>query len=407
LRDFLESFGFFNQARKSPKYFTRERKMPFKKLIYFPLSMIKESSRNALERYFGKLCLDIHMSQRAFSLARQKLKWEAFQQMFEVTVEASCRGEIKRWHGYRLLAIDGSKINPPNDPELREYFGTSGAGNGSPRAQGSILYDIENDVVMDARIEPMDRGERTLAAEHIKKLTGMGSFGKEIILFDRGYASMELIEPLLKAGIDFVTRVREKFDVGIDSLGRGDREARLEKGGRGPVRVRVIKFKLPGGEMETLVSGLRDRKYGMGTFKRLYFRRWPIEGKYDEVKKKLEVENFSGILADNIRRDFYAAMCLTNIAAGLYEEAREGVEEEQRGKENKWKYQVNVNHEVGVLKDRLIIVLLEEDGKRRGELFDEVIRLLKSRLIPIRPNRSIPRTPPRKVKFHHNHKSNC
>jgi hypothetical protein len=154
--------------------------MPFKRLIYFLLSMIKESSQNALERYFGKIGLDMHMSQQAFSQARQKLRWEAIQQMFEVTVEASCRGELKKWHGYRLLAIDGSKINLPNDGELREYFGTSGAGNSSPCAQGSILYDIENDVVLDARIEPMKIDERTLAAEHIKKLTGMASFGERI-----------------------------------------------------------------------------------------------------------------------------------------------------------------------------------------------------------------------------------
>jgi hypothetical protein len=77
------------------------------------------------------------------------------------------------------------------------------------------------------------------------------------------------------------------------------------------------------------------------------------------VKKKLDAENFSGIVADNIRQDFYAAMTLTNRAAGIYEEGREEVEEEQRGKGNKWKYQVNINHEVGVLKDRLILILVD------------------------------------------------
>jgi hypothetical protein len=269
------------------------------------------------------------------------------------------------------------------------------------------LYDIENDVVVDARIEAMRVDERTLAGEHIKKLAGMASFGKELILFDRGYPSMELIGQLLDAGIDFVMRVREKFDVGIDGLGLGDHLVILEKGGRGPVGVRVVKFRLGGGEVETLITSLREKRHSFGGFKGLYFKRWPIETKYDEVKKKLEVENFSGILADNIRQDFYAAMTLTNIAAGLYEEAQEGVEEGQRGKGNKWKYQVNVNHEVGVLKDRLIITLLERNEKKRGAMFKEIIELLRSRLIPIRPNRSIPRRQARKVKFHHNHKSNC
>jgi hypothetical protein len=381
--------------------------MPFKKLIYFLLSMIKESSQNALERFFEKIGEDIYLSQQAFSEARQKLKWEAFRELFDITVEVPYQGEIERWNGFRVMAIDGSKINLPNDRPLRDYFGTVGAGNSSPCAQGSILYDILNDLIVDARIEPMSTDERTLAREHLEKLAGMASFGKELVLFDRGYPSVELIQWLQEKRIDFVMRVREKFDRGIDALGRGEHEIELEKGGVGPIAVRVIKFRLPSGEIETLISSLKGKEYPMGIFKGLYFKRWPIETKYDEVKKKLEVENFSGRLVDNIRQDFYATMYLTNIAGGLYEEAQELVEEEQRGRENKWEYQVNVNHEIGVIKDRLIILLLEEDRKKRGMMFEEMIGLLKRRIIPIRPNRSVPRGLPRKVKFHHNHKSNC
>jgi hypothetical protein len=183
---------------------------------------------------------------------------------------------------------------------------------------------------------------------------------------------------------------------------------RLEKAGRGPVEVRVIKFRLPGGEIETLMTSLGDtRKYEMRIFKGLYFKRWPVESKYDEVKKKLEVENFSGILVENIRQDFYAAMTLANIAAELYQEAQQEVEREQRKKRTKWKYQVNVNHEIGVLKDRLILVLLEDNRRKRGAMLEEITELLKSRLVPIRPNRKVARKLPRRTRFHHNHKSNC
>ncbi|MDR2095949.1 MAG: transposase [Treponema sp.] len=226
--------------------------MPFKALIYFLLSMIKESSQNALERYFWKTGEVIRMTRQAFSESRQKIRWEALRELFEAAVTWRYAEEIQRGEGYRLLAIDGSKINLPNDPELREYFGTVGTGNSSPCAQGSLLYDIENDVIVDARIEPMATDERTLAAEHIKKLAGMTSFGKELILFDRGYPSIELIELLMKKRIAFVMRVREKFDLGIDGLGLGELMRRCwRKVGRGPVRVRVLKFRLPGGEIET------------------------------------------------------------------------------------------------------------------------------------------------------------
>ena len=385
--------------------------MGFKCLVYFLLSMIKESSQNALERYFAKTGKDTYMSQQAFSLARQKIKWEAFRELFEAGVNAhytNCGDEIKRWNGFRVHATDGSKLSLPDDKPLRDYFGSSGAGSKSPTAQGSLLYDILNDHVVDARIEPMATDERTLAWMHIKQLEGLESFEewKELILFDRGYPSYELIKGLMEKKIHYVMRVREKFSRAVDGLPRGDRLIELTHGEE-RMPARVIKFRLKSGEIETLITDIRDGQYGVKTFKALYFKRWPIETKYAEIKNKLEIENFSGRLVDNIRQDFYAAMVLTNLAGDFFVEAQEEVEKEQKAKENKYRYQVNVNHEIGVLKDRLIETLLEDDDKKRGEKFDEIIKLLEKRLIPIRPNRSLPRTLPRKAKFHHNHKSNC
>lgn len=384
--------------------------MGFIKLIFFMLSMRKDSTQNALERFFKMLSINIYISQQAFSLARQKIKWEAFRELFDCGVNAhyvNYEDEILRWKGFRISAIDGSIVSLPNDPPLRKYFGTGG-GNTSPSAQGSLLYDILNRMVMDAQIEPMSVDERTLAQRHIQQLRKLDSFKewKEMILFDRGYPSFELIKELLEVKIHFVMRVREKFSIAIDSLSRGDHTVKLERGGE-VIPVRVIKFRLKSGENETLITDLMDLDIGMSGFKALYFKRWPIETKYDEIKRKLEIENFSGRLADNIRRDFYATMVLTNLAADFYMEAREEVDEEQKGKGNKWRHQVNVNHEIGVLKDLLIKTMLEDDDKKRGEMFEEIVSLLKKRLIPIRPNRSLPRKTPRKARFHHNHRSNC
>jgi len=374
------------------------------------LSMVKESSQNALERYFNKIGEDTYMSQQAFSLARQKIKWEAFLHLFVFTVNTHYRlykDELKRWKGFRIFGVDGSKLSLPNDAPLREYFGTSGAGNTSPTAQGSVLYDILNDIVADARIEPMSTDERTMALMHIHQLTGIESFEewKELILFDRGYPSFELIKELLEAKIHFVMRVRTKFSVAMDELSLGDHSIELEQGGV-KIPLRVVKFRLDSGEEETLITSLLDNKIGIKAFKALYFKRWLIETKYDQVKNKLEIENFSGRLVDNIRQDFYATMVLANLATDFINEAQEMVEDNQKGKENKYDYKVNINHTIGVLKDRFIQAICEENDKKRMKLFDEVIELLKNKIIPIRPNRSFQRTR-RHVKFHHNHKSNC
>jgi hypothetical protein len=55
------------------------------------------------------------------------------------------------------------------------------------------------------------------------------------------------------------------------------------------VSVRVIKFRLNSGEIETLITDMMDEGIGMKAFKALYFQRWGIETKYDEVKKKCRV----------------------------------------------------------------------------------------------------------------------
>jgi hypothetical protein len=81
-------------------------------------------------------------------------------------------------------------------------------------------------------------------------------------------------------------------------------------------------------------------------------------------------------------------------------------EREKRG--NKYEYQVNANHAIGVFKDRLLGVVLEEGRDRRVRLMRELVREIKRRAVPIRLEREVGRKERhRKAQFHHNHKSNC
>jgi hypothetical protein len=323
LKGLIESPSFKDRSKKKETDFSRERKMSFLQLVYFMLGMIKESTQNALERFFEKIGEETFMSQQAFSEARQKIKWEAFREMFDFTVSTYyTNNPIKRWHGLRVFAVDGSKLSLPNDKSLLAYFGGLGPDKQSPTAQGSALYDVLNDLVADARIESIAVSEQALARLHIDHLQDMISFEewRELVIFDRGYASIELIRALLARKIHYVMRVRSKFSTAIDSLGCGSHVIELGRG-EGRVPVRVIKFRLSSGEIETLITDLVDTKYGTKTFKALYFKRWPIETKYDRLKNKLEIENFSARLVDNIRQDFFATMVMTNLATDFLWEA--------------------------------------------------------------------------------------
>jgi hypothetical protein len=82
--------------------------------MYFMLGMVKESTQNALSRFFqqaGKRCLS--MSRQAFSRARQKIRREAPEEMFHTSVPGLYHEEWERRNDFRLLAADGSFIHLP------------------------------------------------------------------------------------------------------------------------------------------------------------------------------------------------------------------------------------------------------------------------------------------------------
>lgn len=139
----INSKEFLSRSRKKESDFTRKRKMPFTKLVLFMLNQIKSSIQSCLDRFFdnteaGKM----HMSEQSFSEARAKIKWEAFSELYRNTVNLTYTGHYDTWHGYRMMAVDGTKVQLPSEACLREYFGVTGKGATAVTGQGSGLYDI-------------------------------------------------------------------------------------------------------------------------------------------------------------------------------------------------------------------------------------------------------------------------
>lgn len=400
---------FLDSARKRPQDFTRDRKMPFKQLVLFMINMVRSSIQTCLDNYFEMMGQeDVHMTEQSFSEARQKINWEAFQDLFKTIVDHIYTGYYKTWHGYRVSAIDGTKVQIPDDPKLRGYFGTTGEGNTAATGQASALYDVLNNFLIDAQLEPIRVGERELAQRHIDALCGMPSFDKECTLFDRGYASFQLIETLTGRGVHYVMRVKRGFSTRIDQLGEGDHSIILQKKEHADICVRVIKFTLPSGEEETLVTDITDKRMGGKAFKALYFKRWPIETKYDEIKNKLAVENFSGRTVNGIMQDFFITMYMSNVLAVACREAQADVDAARELKDNKYSYHVNVSHAIGTLKDRFILAVLEPNPQIRRKKVMRILSLLAEHAVPARPDRSKPRNrSPRRAKFRHNRKLNC
>ena len=106
------------------KDFSRDRKLPLKKVISILLSMQGGTLTTELLKYFN-CSLDI-ASSSAFVQQRNKINSFAFPTLFDLFVKKT--DSAKLYKGFRLFAADGSDFKIPHNPEhsASHYDGTNG-----------------------------------------------------------------------------------------------------------------------------------------------------------------------------------------------------------------------------------------------------------------------------------------
>lgn len=154
------------------------------------------------------------------------------------------------------------------------------------------------------------------------------------------------------------------------------------------IKMRVLKFELSSGITEILITNVFDKSFDVAAFKELYFRRWGIEVKYNELKNRLQIENFSGETPIAIEQDFYATMYLSNMVALAKMDANAIIEEENKDKSLKYEYKVNTNILIGKLKNSLVLMLLERSPRKRSKILKKIMNEISRNIIPIRPGRN-------------------
>jgi hypothetical protein len=402
LQIILSSDSTLGTAKSEDSFFTRTRKMTFQDIILCILSDFNRSTQTTLNRFFkNNLDREKTMSQQAFSKARSHFDHSPFESLFRDLVQLRYCGEheVGLLHGYQLFAVDGSDVALPKMPGVLEAFGGTGRNADSPTAKISILYDILNDFIVDAAIDKAGTSERGFALSHIEKLRGICPDTKKLLIFDRGYPSAALIHELEKEGLRYLMRVKSKWNLEVDKIQAPDSLIKLDE----TTTVRVVKFQLPSGEIETLITDLFDLP--VGEFPGLYFKRWPIETKYDIVKNKLALENFTGYSKNVILQDFWATMYLTNLVTVAKDEANATVQKERVGKNNKYTYVPNLNQVIASLRDDLIRAYFAKSEEERKRYIEFILAEIKRSVVPIRPHRSVKRPlTPRRAKYHHNRK---
>ena len=424
----LGSMAFIDRHRLKPKAFTRKRALPFAAVVVLILQKGVKSLQLRLNEFFDRLDgLATKASASAFTQARAKLSHRAFIELNEkALVEVLYSDQAyQRWRGFRLVAVDGSKLRLPDSDSIRADFGTVRyAGTGKkrvehehPMAVTSVLYDLLNEVALDSVIAPGKSYEVDLALGHLRHLQE-----DDLLLADRHFATYLFLASLTQARGQFVIRCsRASFSVARAMFDPDEpasqvvslacpKNKRSQINGQGlplALTVRFVRVWLETGEPEILVTSLLDEQaYPVGDFQELYFFRWGIETYYGRVKERLELAHFSGQTAESVKQDFYATVFLTSLESMLIDEAQTALA--AKSSQNTYAQKVNKAVSFNAIKNHAIALFYQETDPE--VLLAKLTRLFMSTPVLERPGRRLPRrrrSAGRRLHYHRYRKKHC
>lgn len=344
----------------------------------------------------------------AWCKARMKLKHTAFIELNEkLIVEELYSSELyERWKGHRLLGVDGSTLVLPDHESIREKFKEKFPANEKGvckrsfrQCRISVLYDLLNEIGIQAKLEPLECGEHSLAKGHVDEAVK----ANDLLIFDRGYISLSLFAMIIGKKADFVCRLstgsfKEAKDLfaknkaGISQIvtlkAHSVSKSKMIKSGLPTsMKVRLVTVRLPTGELEVLATSLLDKnEYPTKLFKELYYKRWGIETYYGRLKGRLNLENFSGKTLESVYQDYHSCVFISNLESVLSHAAKEaGL------LDNLANTQINKSVSFHALKDHALeLIFSDVTGE---ELFERLLELMVMGRHSKRKKRKVDRLP--------------
>ena len=402
VKDKIYSQRFLENNRKNNKDFTRKRKLTFSKLILFMLNSIKKSLQKELTEFFLNFSNEKNITNSAFCQSRMKLSHTAFIELNDNIIEEFYTDNIfDLWKGFRLLAIDGSRLQLPFSLEIIEDFGFAKNNSSTlvPMAQASSCFDVLNNMIINSEIDRYEISEYNLALKHLEKC----KFEKDLLIYDRGYSSIWFMFCHILKKKDFIIRMQRNSIMEVQNFFNSDKDSEIieitelhnksEKRINNlnlefkPFKIRLVRVILNNGEVEVLATSLIDeKKYPSKEFKWLYGKRWGIETNYDHLKNHLMIEDFTGLSSLSIMQDFFANMFIANMQQIFISEAQNELKEQK--KDTEYEYKINKNLSFGFMKDRFVKILFDKDVDRSIKNLKELFKINPS---PVRKGRSFPR----------------
>lgn len=298
--------------------------------IYRNQSIPSVFSRLVADMRGDRLGLSLHVaSHDALAHARARLGSAPLRTFFER--QAARIDPPASFHGRRVWAIDGARINLADTPENEAGFGRPPCGQRSsfPQLQVLTLTSAITHEVKAISWCPVPPDERGAAARLIPHL------GKDdLVLLDRGLFAAWLAADVLRQGADLLARIPGSVRPIVRAMrSEGDYDVVLHRPGikgRTPrarrtvtLQARMIEFRI-GTQHYRLLTSLTDAAITKQELAALYHQRWEAEIAFDEIKSHLTAPphaqaptHLRGRSPQRIEQELWATFAAYNLVRGL------------------------------------------------------------------------------------------
>ena len=170
-------------SKRPDRDFSRNRKLSFPKVVSFLLAMEGGTLTTELLKRFG--CSADTASASAFVQQRGKLAPETFPALFDLFVRKTASNKL--YKGLRLLAVDGSEIQIPTNPDaIDSFYSESNGQTPYNLLYLGAMYDLLQRTYTDASLlGKRNANERAVLCSMVDR----SFIQNALILADRGFES--------------------------------------------------------------------------------------------------------------------------------------------------------------------------------------------------------------------------
>ena len=289
----------------------RERKLPADVLVMLIIFMAiypDYNTRGVFEAMYSDIFPGLipdkcaNVGEVAISQARQRLGDKVMESLFDAVCKPMAgKDTCGAWYrGWRLMAVDGSEVDLPDEKKILEEYPKHGNDKGDypfPQLKYAALLEVGSRAYTKVAIGNDRDSEMSLAAKVEEALEpGM------LLLGDRYYAGVGNMERISGRHADFLFRARGNINLKpARRLKDGSYLATVKEGncrgrGRRSVLVRVVEYKVKtgrGGRFAAvrLATSILDPDAAPAMeLANLYSRRWNVETGFREIKSTLRMK---------------------------------------------------------------------------------------------------------------------